>query len=152
MIVITWQGCIARILILMIGVVTGVIVYLLMAFMHFEGCDGILDYKNAKIGLVGSVLILIGGFVGACLKRWAALLPGTIVILMAYASAYSVLWILVVLTVLLLLYCCIPQQKNQEEMRTILTDDFDGAFDVGYETEEMQTYKDEKDSTTTAIQ
>lgn len=133
---VTWQGCIQRILILAIGVFVGVIMYVWMAFMDFEGVQGIMDYRNSRIGLVGSVLILIGGMLGACTKRWVALLPGTILILIAWASVYSVIWIFVVLTVLLLCYCPIPQENNLEEMHIDLTTYSDSARDVGDEMEE----------------
>ena len=104
--------------------------------MDFEGVQGIMDYRNSRIGLVGSVLILIGGMLGACTKRWVALLPGTILILIAWASVYSVIWIFVVLTVLLLCYCPIPQENNLEEMHIDLTTYSDSARDVGDEMEE----------------
>ena len=128
-----------------IGVFVGVIMYGWMAFPDIGDVQGAMDDRNTRIGLVGSVLILIGGMLGACTKRWVALLPGTIVVLIAWASVYSVIWIFVVLTVLLLCYCTIPKENNLEEVYIDLTNYSDSARDVGNEMEERHSCKDEKD-------
>ena len=112
--------------------------YVRMAFMYFEGGGSIvLDYRHTRIGYVGSILMLIGGMVGACWKRWVALLPGIIVLLMAWSPVYPVNWLFVVMAVLLLCYCF-----YQEWMHRNHNDGLHSTMESGNEMEEMPTYND----------
>ena len=146
----TWMGILSRIFILLTGTVVGVIMYVLVG-LNFEGAPGSMDHRNSTICLVGSILLLIGALVGVCVKRWVVLLPGTIVILIAWSSVVSVLWIFVVLTLLLLASCFIPIRKRQEDVDTNLTGDANSFYDVHENMEEMRSYKDEKDTFHTPV-
>ena len=146
---VTWQGCIQRILILVIGAAIGVMMYLWLVVTAIGG-EGVVDQKIATIWSFGGVLLVIGGILGACMKRWVALLPGAIVSTIANASFFSVVWIFIVSTVLLLRYCMTPQQHNLEEVHIDLTNCIVIARDA--ETEEGLSYDDDKDCITSNAQ
>jgi hypothetical protein len=111
--------------------------------MHFEGCPGVMDDEHSNFGLVGGVLMMIGGVVGACLKRWVSLLPGTIVFLIAWASVYSVIWICVGIGLLLLLYCIIPQAAIQDKVtHRNPIENFESDACIYSEMEYKQPYQD----------
>lgn len=142
----TWQALLTRLFILAIGVVVGLNNFGTIVYMGFFSGNIIMDNAQYLMLFVGSLLMLIGGIVGAGLKRPVALLPGTIAIPIAWKSIYTLLLLMVVTAVLLLFNCFyLHQQKKQEEMHRINTDGLYSTLDVGYEAEEMRPFKDEKD-------
>ena len=143
---VVWHDSLERILILVIGAAIGVMMYLWLVVLSIGG-EGVVDQKIATIWSFGGVLLVIGGILGACMKRWVTLLPGAIVSTIANASFFSVVWIFIVSTVLLLLT---PQQHNLEEVHIDLTNCIVIARDA--ETEEGLSYDDDKDCITSNAQ
>lgn len=146
---VVWHDSLERILILVIGAAIGVMMYLWLVVLSIGG-EGVVDQKIATIWSFGGVLLVIGGILGACMKRWVTLLPGAIVSTIANASFFSVVWIFIVSTVLLLRYCMTPQQHNLEEVHIDLTNCIVIARDA--ETEEGLSYDDDKDCITSNAQ
>ena len=136
----------------MIGVVSGLLMSALSAAICAPFCDDSTSYRSSRIGLMGGIFMMIGGMIGAYLKRWVTLVPGFIVVLVAFALLNTVLWILVVMAVLLLWFCLFPQHlwlcflphpmKREHEVMMMQN----STLDVDNEMGEMRTYKDETDT------
>lgn len=128
----SWQDCITRVAIFLIGICFGMLMIPSLGIIFMEG-DGpyAMTTMMLTIGFIGSVLLFIGGIVGAYMKRWITLLPGTILIMIVLASTItSFFWVVVVLAILLLLYCLRSVRNDQNVEHLNLTDDFDRCFDV----------------------
>ena len=70
----------------------------------------------ALIGLLGSITLLIGAMVGVVGNRWIALLPGTVLLLIALASLFEpYLWAAVIMVVVLPLLLNVPHDSFEEE-------------------------------------
>ena len=126
------QECTTRVAIFVIGTCFGVLMIPSIGIIFMEG-DGphAMTTMMATIGLIGSVLLIMGGIIGAYMNRWIALLPGTILILIALATSIKpFLWVAVVIAILLLLYCLKSVRNDQNVERLNLTDDFDRCFDA----------------------
>lgn len=101
------------------------------SFMIIFMEDESVSETTSVVGIIGSILLLIGGIVGASIKRWITLLPGTILILTALAvSVQPILWVPAVLAILLLLYCLKTGMSDRKDEHSNLMDDFDRCFDV----------------------
>jgi hypothetical protein len=90
------------------GVYLGVLMFTLMGIIFMEDVDSPhpMTVTTTVIGLIGAVLVLIGGIVGAYFQRWFTLLPGSILVFVVLASSIQpCLWVAVVVLSLLLLYC-----------------------------------------------
>ena len=91
----------------------------------------------AAIGLIGATLLLIGGIVGAYVKRWVTLLPGTILLLLMFASLDSsmrpYLSVAVVMSVLLLLrviHCYMTGSSDRRIDHATFTHEIDRCLDM----------------------
>ena len=99
--------------------------------IFMEDDRGSVSETTTMVGIIGSILLLIGGIVGASMKRWITLLPGTILVLTALAvSIQPILWVPAVLAILLLLYCLKTGMSDRKDEHSNLMDDFDRCFDV----------------------
>ena len=101
------------------------------SFMIIFMEDESVSETTTVVGIIGSILLLIGGIVGASMKRWITLLPGTILVLTALAlSIQPILWVPAVMAILLLLYCLKTGMSDRKDEHSNLMDDFDRCFDV----------------------
>ena len=99
--------------------------------IFMEDDRGSVSETTTMVGIIGSILLLIGGIVGASMKRWITLLPGTILVLTALAvSIQPILWVPAVMAILLLLYCLKTGMSDRKDEHSNLMDDFDRCFDV----------------------
>lgn len=99
--------------------------------IFMEDDRGSVSETTTMVGIIGSILLLIGGIVGASMKRWITLLPGTILILTALAvSIQPIVWVPAVMAILLLLYCIKTGMSDRKDEHSNLMDDFDRCFDV----------------------
>ena len=99
--------------------------------IFMEDDRGSVSETTTMVGIIGSILLLIGGIVGASMKRWITLLPGTILILTALAvSIQPIMWVPAVMAILLLLYCLKTGMSDRKDEHSNLMDDFDRCFDV----------------------
>jgi hypothetical protein len=128
-----WLDCITRIAILLIGGYCGVLLFLSIGIIFMEDDSSHpMTPTMAMIGWIGSILLLIGGIVGAYVKRWIILLPGTILVLVALASSIlPYLWAAVAISMLLLIHCLMPVRSGcQANLPANLTDVIDSCFDT----------------------
>jgi hypothetical protein len=129
----SWQEFITRTSICVIGTCFGVLMIPSIGIIFMEG-DGphAMTMTMATMGLIGSVLLFIGGIVGAYMKRWITLLPGTILIMICLATSMSkpTLWVVVVLAILVLLHCLKSFKHDPNVEHSNLMEDFDRCFDV----------------------
>jgi hypothetical protein len=78
-------GCCCRSSILVTGILIGLISIFPNGMMSDSG--SILAVTFSSIGLCASFSFIVGGIVGAISKKWSALLPGTILQLVALSPA-----------------------------------------------------------------
>ena len=127
-------GCLTRIAIFFTGAFVGVLMFptIGIIFMEDDSSDP-MTATMAMIGFIGSILLLIGGIVGAYINQWVTLLPGSILILVALSSIYPYLWAVVVMLLLLLFYCVMTLWRDRTDKQFTSTDDIERYFDVnGY--------------------
>lgn len=77
----TVQGIVTRLCILGVGVFFGLILAWPMMMMCASGKA--LQLTVSYLGTFGCLFLVIGGILGALMKRWIALLPGTVLVLIA---------------------------------------------------------------------
>ena len=103
----------------------------MIIFMEDDRGSRSISETTTMVGIIGSILLLIGGIVGASMKRWITLLPGTILVLTALAvSIQPIVWVPAVMAILLLLYCIKTGMSDRKDEHSNLMDDFDRCFDV----------------------
>jgi hypothetical protein len=119
-----------RLAICITGTFVGVLMIPMFMIIFMEGES--VSETTTMVGIIGSILLLIGGIVGASIKRWITLLPGTILVLTALAlSIQPILWIPAVMAILLLLSCLLKTgMSDRKDEHSNLMDDFDRCFDV----------------------
>jgi hypothetical protein len=78
-------GCCCRSSILVTGILIGLITFFPNGMMSDSG--SILAVTFSSIGLCASFSFIVGGIRGAISKKWSALLPGTILQLVALSPA-----------------------------------------------------------------
>jgi hypothetical protein len=82
-------GCCCRSSILVTGILLGLITYFANFMMSDSG--NILPEICSSVGVIASFSFIVGGIVGAISKKWSALLPGTILQLVALSLMYVLL-------------------------------------------------------------
>ena len=102
---VTFQGFMTRLSILLTGVCCGVM-FSTLGMLSDSGTA--LANTMAMFGLLGSLFLFIGGIVGALFKRWVALVPGAVFVLTALTPAVPPFAI----ASILLIYCCFFKPRN----------------------------------------
>ena len=108
----TYQGFLLRLSIFVVGILSGLVLFFPMGMMGDSGTR--LAITLSSIGVIGSLFLIIGGIVGTMTKRWIALVPGTIFILIALTPALPPFAIMAVL----LIYCCYvkPTRSKHDDL------------------------------------
>jgi hypothetical protein len=126
----TLQGFVTRLSILVIGVYFGMGCFML-GMISDSGTT--LAVTCGAIAMIGSLSLVIGGIIGALIKRWIALVPGTVLVLTSLTPYLPPLAVVSIL----LIYCCFFQPRN------IQNDKVDAVDVDGVPIVQVQAYKDE---------
>jgi hypothetical protein len=132
----TAQGIVTRLCILVVSVFFGLILSFPMMMMSDSGSTLAIIFST--IGVLGCLLLIIGGIVGAVRKQWRALVPGTVLVLTALTPAVPPFAIVSIL----LVYCCCWKKQTDEDTELLIDQKNSDKIDCGIYVQE-RTYNDD---------
>jgi hypothetical protein len=121
----TWTGLIKRLLILLVGLGTAFLLFVPTVMMADSGTFSAV--LGANLGFYGLLLLAVGGIIGFFIKKWIALLPGTVLVL----SSMSIFFPPYFLVAMVVMYFCMkPTWNNQGETVSLTVVDADNYIIV----------------------